>query len=440
MDAIGELAALVTASFSPETRELDRVIRASVGGDLYRNYASAGGTFEDAVYTMFERLEEKGAIPVFVREVVRVKSAHQLLCDKLLKLCPDAALPQPSTSERVNTIVDGLHGALDLMHEPQVRRLVGASLERLTRSSVGVEVLARYKHLHDFLHMIQLNVIREIEAAVCGFRVDPDQYDRLRNHALHVYRIAAMARDEANGLPEVGATRAQEVAWITQLDGISRSLLDALAEQDETSAKLCARALRRLLRIHPHRIDHLLLFTAEQLELEQIVDTLDVVAQAALPDDRSRHLVHSGMNSLRDIIPGFMARVHEHKEWQDIENELCALEESIQEMSPDGLDMFAAHWKMVDGPVRLLCAMASEEPWSRTLTRHAAQLNDALRGFPADSGSGDRLMKVQACFKWFRTETVLRFYSVDRALKEACDEITRISAPLRSLAEEVAHG
>jgi hypothetical protein len=438
-DVISGLAALVSATFSPHTRELDRVIRASVGGDLYRRYASpASPSFEDAVYTLFERLEEKGGIPDFVREVLRVRSDQPEVCRALRELCPEASLPAPSTTERVDNVVAGLEQARDLLHKPPVHRLVRASLEQLTRTGVEIEVLARYKHLHDLLHILQLNLLRPIEDAVRNFRVDLDQHHNLRNHSLHVRRLAAMAMDYAKGLPDVAATRAQEIAWVAQLDSISDDLLATLENPDETGAKLVTRRLQRLLRFHPHRIDHLLLFTAEKLKLERIVDTLDAVARVPSLDERSRQLVHNGMTSLRDMIPGFMARVHEHREWQNIENELCALEESSQEYSSDAVEMFAAHWKVVVDWVQLLCAMAADEPWSRALTRHAAQVNDALRGTPADSGGGDRLSKVRTCFKWFRIEAVYRFYDVDRALKEACDEVARISAPLRSLALEVA--
>lgn len=112
--------------------------------------------------------------------------------------------------DRVNRGIEALVALKDL---PIVQQTVGQFRADFEASSKQIQILKKYKSLHDGLHRLQLK-IRTIEEVIEAAKTDQRAARSLTLHAIELAPLAKKARQQAQGLP--GAQN--EIGWIDEFD------------------------------------------------------------------------------------------------------------------------------------------------------------------------------------------------------------------------------
>jgi hypothetical protein len=202
----------------------------------------------------------------------------------------------------------------------------------------------------------------------------------------------------------------------------------AVEKLDDREGGRAMRAMRSLLRPESNRINSLLFGTAERLPLERLVSTVEDVLQATSGDGLAPAEMRDGLQSLKSMLPQLKGRVVEHNQWQEVEMELFAAGDFIEQATTESIQDFQDTWTVVKLGVAALAVSEPQAPWVLKSQNLAAAIDAVL---PAD------MTQIQSSFGLFRHTVLFHFFQVDRALRSQCQAILAIRAPLKSLLKEV---
>lgn len=431
-EQVDDLRKLLCSAFT--ARELEQLVRTTLGDRLYEEYAPQGLSGKDLCFELIEALERRGTTVVLLRGVLKARSARADVRETLARVCPEALRPAPDPRDQLREVVGGVDAAKTRLADPAVAAMIVGYRPALERTVAEIDLLARYKALHDCLHMVQLKHYRQVSEAARRFRADPLAFGTLDGYLAELRVIADEARSAAEGLPAAsGGRRQEELAWVQELEAVVAGLRAALDGLEDRAASDAVRKLKGLLRVEPFRINRLLALTAEQLPLDRVVEALDEVLARTAANDPAAAVLRGGSAALRAVIPLLMGRVTEHTRWQKIENDLWQAEESLHRGGEEDLEEFRFLWPAIKDQADHLCAVDPAAEWAATLGRYAAAFDEA---FPPPPAAVD-VARARATFNRFRHEAMFHFYLVDKALRALCGEVTAVGRPLAELIQEV---
>lgn len=437
---LGELTRLLCGAFDGPS--IDMLVHVNYGASLYTEFVAPGLPLDQTVFRLLVALEMRGTpeVLILMRAVLKARPNHAEIQGAVRRFYPQVIDPAPGIQDRVIQVTDSLVAFRKLARDPALHALVVESRSELVRIAIEIDVLARYKELHDCLHMVQLKLYRQVTDAVRRFRTDFVSLGTLETYLVELRIIATDAREAATKLPNNPRVRGQEMAWVVVLEAVADDLRTAIEELDEQKAANALRKLKGLLRIEPFRVNQLLALTAQELPLDRLVDTLARAAPAApsggsAPPDPGDPLerIRRGVAGLQTLLPGLLGQVTEHWLWQEIEKDLWQAEESLRLGTPETLDEFWSLWPGVRDRVRALCGTDPAASWATDLARFAALFEEA---FPAPPTPTDPV-RAEVSFTLYRNAVMYRFYLVDKALKTTCDAVSTIGRPLDDLLEGI---
>jgi hypothetical protein len=129
-----------------------------------------------------------------------------------------------------------------------VRNLVAPHRDELVQLMDGIEVLANYKRLHDYLQTIQLTHQLQMASDIQRLRSDEIAGTTLDAHLFDLNDIRAKALAAAKALPDTAAVRAAELRWIDKLKQVIDQIQHAVDSLDDRDGARALRALQLLIR------------------------------------------------------------------------------------------------------------------------------------------------------------------------------------------------
>src|SRR5688572_19646610 len=411
---------------------LEELVAVTLGEGLYTVYVPRGLPTRQAAYRLLEGVEKKGRTETLLRGALDRRPGRPDLRPIIGKYYPQVLMPLAVTRAEVSDVVEGLEAVKRRSADPTVIAMVTESHAELERVNRELDLLARYKNLHDALHLVQLQHLRVVIGAVRRLHSDPAAGAELNAYVTQL-RIHVMgARTAVEGLPE-GTGRQLELEGVNLLESAVADLRTAVKDVDERIGAQAVTKLKRVLRVQPFRVNQLLTLTAQGLPLTQLISALEKIATP--PGNGPQHNVSldAAINSLRSLVPDLLGCVQEHRLWQEVENNLWLAQEDWQQGAPsDALGQFWIVWPSITERVAALSAAYPTADWAIELKKDA----DAFeRWFPDPARLVD-FAKAQAAFELFRNHALFRFYLVDMTLKAKCGTIATIGAPLDDLLRE----
>ena len=212
--------------------------------------------------------------------------------------------------------------------------------------------------------------------------------------------------------------------WIEEhLGPAQENLSTALGSRDAGCLDRSIWHLDRVLSTQPSYIDTQLNDAARALRLPQLVQALrllcDGLGGAALDSAQVRSF-EAGVAALAELNQNLAHLVIDHNRWQRADLELRKIETNL-EKHPKELEY---SWPTLSRKLVSLCGAA--EPWASDLDADRERLTQALAVQDAERDPA----QIGDLFWSCRRQAGLRFSQVDLALKEQCDELRKIAAPL----------
>jgi hypothetical protein len=431
---LSELADLLCSAF--DDFGLEELVSVTLGQGLFKVYAAPGTPLRQTAYRLLQRAGEEGTTEMLLRGVLARRPNRPDLRPIIGKHYPQALLPMPVTRAQVSDVVDGLEAVKRRSADPAVNAMVTESRAELERVNRELHLLARYKNLHDALHLVQLRHLRVVTGAVRRLRTDPTAGMELTDYVAELQIHAVAARGAAEGLPD-GTAREDELAWVTTLEAAVTDLRTALDTLDDRTGALAVANLKQVLRVQPFRINQHLTSTAQRLPLTKLIAALQKIASTTANGEQQRGYLDDAITSLQALVPDLLGCVHEHRLWQEVENDLWLAQTGWEQgATSDALGDFWIVWPRITERVATLSAAYTTDAWAVRLNNYAAAFK---RAFPDPANVVD-LAGAQAAFDRFRHDALFRFYLVDKTLKDKCGAITAIGQPLDDLLREVARG
>jgi hypothetical protein len=420
--AIGELSALIASAFDRE--DLRFLLRVRLNFDLDRELNTNTGD-GNLIFELILKLQKRAIVVDFLRRVIE---ARPDLREKVGRNCPAALQAAPDVTATANTVAASLDVVKAKLDDPAVRNLVAPHREELLQLMDGIEVLANYKRLHDYLQTIQLTHQLQMVSDMQRLRSDEIAGTTLDAHLFDLNDLCGKALEAAKALPDTAAVRAAELRWIDKLKLVIDQIRRAVDGLDDREGARQLRALRLLIRPESYRINGLLSATADRLPLERLISTIADVVKATTNGGAATVELRDGLQSLQNMLPQLKGRVAEHNQWQDIEREFILTDEFTELGTPDSVQDFQDAWPAMKQSV---AALAGTEPAAAWAVKSQTLATSIDTNLSADLG------KARTGFTVFRRTLQFHFFEVDRALRNQCEAVLAIRVPLRSLLSEV---
>lgn len=415
-EQLEELHAALGDAF--DANGLEQLVRFKLGIKLNEIVNLTLG-FNKVAFDLIEWAEQQGLTEALIRAVSVSRPDNPSVRAFVEKHFPKLKDPvQPEAL--IRGVEGGFTAIVQLLDDKNVRLIVGAFRAYFETTRSRVEILGKYKALHDRLHTLQVQFPRQIADAANNFQRNGAGAHPLDLYAYQLQQQAEKARAEAVGLPNA----AEEEPWVLNLENVVRQIKKADADQDPVPLRQALVVLKRVLAEAP-RINSLLAGNAAGLGLDKLIDAMgEIVHHLDAGGKGQAHQVtqvRAGLDGLRGLQPRLAGLVQEHFAWQWLDKEFAAAE-----AQPGGTaeERFAL-WDDVRTRLLHLCAVSPQRDWSQQLTRLTDELQQAGK-----AGTPDLFGRK---FETFLTIARDRFFEVDVELLKLSGQLARVGESLDQL-------
>jgi hypothetical protein len=215
--------------------------------------------------------------------------------------------------------------------------------------------------------------------------------------------------------------------WISRLIQDLDIVFAAINQNDAARLELAMKPIRNVLAQRPVPINGKLAAAAEALRLSRLVDALTDVRRClagAGVNPVTAKKFEDGVQALDGLKESLSSLIAHHNEWQEVDVILRLVDGNIA-IDYTELESFWSELKekteaQLDG---------HEESWAALLEKEMTKLDRAL--VEKDP------VRIRQSFQSFRTRASYRFYEVDLALKELCEQLRKVSEPLTHVWEMI---
>ena len=318
----------------------------------------------------------------------------------------------------VQAVDNGLSILAELVRRPDFKAKLVALQTDFEAAGSQIDLLTNYKDLHDLLHNLQYLCYSGLVQEAQRFPGDPVAEDILLDHELTLAGLI-------DGLVEVAlrpVMPASEMDWIQELIEAHGLLRQAIDSQDTEPLRRAIWLIKRVLDLHPTRINERLNAAARALRLAAIEQAMTSIRkdlrQAKLSPKKVRRF-ENGVTALGNLGDHLVRLVEDHDRWQAIDLELRRIETAMNH----DLGEVKSSWPELQAKVEPLCQQ-SGAAWVERIRRDGRDLDIALASAnPA---------QIRQCFLRYRRRVGNRFYQVDADLKSLCHELRYVGQPLTS--------
>jgi hypothetical protein len=432
-EQFAELSNMLVQHFDDDGEELDRVVKYNLGSGLFVDYA-ARDKFRNVVDQLLTKTEQKGSTVKLFEGVLKVRRDNPDVKAVIVRNLPQVKLEVPNIAREVAAAAQGVQAVRKCLKLGEVHTLVAASRQDLERLASDLDLLARYKTLHDCLHTLQIQFLRLLESTARKLQTDPSASDALIVYVDQLQTKADDAETAAQGLPDTPGERDEQMVWVLKLAKIIDTLRNAVIDVDGNSAVACVFRLKSILRAQPSRLGDLIVITARRTPIASLVRTIERVATASACEEGQARDLANGISALQRLIPDQMGLVAQHSEWQKIADFLWQADELLHQGGPDAFEGFQYVWQDLATMTREIVVSDPASDWAVALTKDVVGFEQQLPTPPSTVMSD----QAKRYFGMFMSRANNRFYRVDKALHTQCSEIIKLGQPLRRLLEDIA--
>jgi hypothetical protein len=429
-----EMSELLIQQFPDDGKELDRVVKYNLGSGLFVDWADHG-KFRDVVYQLLDRTERKGATVKLFEGVLRVRPDIPDVRAIIARNLPGALSDVPQTAKQVADATVGLNVVRARLRIAAVHDLIVTSRNDLERLASDIDLLQRYKTLHDCLHVLQIKFLRLVAKAARDLDKDPSASEALMVYIDQLETLTVNALVAAQGLPDSPGERDRHLNWLADLKTIINGLHAAVLKYDSHAAVGLVYQLKCIVRGQPTHLDELIVSTARRTPIDRLVETLKKVAEASDDQDVSSRDLTDAIVALQSIIPDQLGAVAQHSEWQMVAVTLWQAEDLLHQGTAEALEGFQYAWQYLARKVREITASEPAAPWAKDIDGSMANFETAFP-IPATPPVSDA---ARLRFNDFLSKSTKRFYAVDLALHNHCKEIVKLGQPLQRLLQEASN-
>ena len=305
-----------------------------------------------------------------------------------------------------------------MMQEPRVHAVMVRSRDNFNRTRKQIDIMRSYKNIHDGLHELESKCFNMISPEVSRF----PHKSNLDNLSFY----SQVLPDVKNRIQEYAkrSSLSQIEDLLADLGEAEQTLTDALTALDRTLFITAVRRIEHILHYDLSKINRLLVQSAKSLSLPDMIDSMIQVREhlvrhgIGLADIQT---IDEGIQSLRNLSDSLIISTEEHGHWQYINDELFMAESDLQ----SAIDRWTRNKKLLDS----LCGDGAED-FEKHIKKLCEDLDKAIE-------KAESTKNLQELFKTCNKRVGRRFEQIDGYLKDLCDEVKNLEAPITSIVNQM---
>lgn len=284
--------------------------------------------------------------------------------------------------------------------------------QRLLDAADSIDYVEAYKTVHDALLTMQ-TLHGRLSVQVTAPDAD---FGEVRSIGDALEQLNAKVRSMADR-PSPREAKLQALA--TELEDIHAELASGIRDSSLTILKSGDGKLRATLSVAPQKVNRFIVDGIDQLGLAPLYDQMN----SALNADAANARVLVAFAAMRDAI---QARLDQHDTWQEVTDMVRRIADSLAASQSD----LEAFLPSIASKVRVLC---KEEPSGRIIKGPTAALvTQALEGLELALPKGGA--DLRNSFTTFMEQAGKRFFYIDLALLDDCNDLKGVAREFRRLA------
>lgn len=420
-----------------------RVVDHNIPVVVAMQYEVSNSTAQQFVLEFYRRLSENDPVDKAAQEgrrqisLVKGYETRDFATPVLFMSVQDGYLfkrSAPSVRDESHSVGKGLIALSEMMDSPEVRNSVVAYQTNFDAALEQIRILGDYKDMHDKLHDFQYlcynSIVQETKRLP-----DEDALNNLRYHE-HSFQDFVRRFGEIAGRASFDVN---ENSWVQDLaqarEELDRAIDDANLQQMGDAVLL----MKRVLAIHPSRINNRLKDAARALRMPALVKAMEFVLSQLTSADRDPENLEkvrqfeTSVDDLKSLSRRLTTLIEEHDLWQQVDDELRL----HAFMGPEDMSNLKWNWPSLKKKVEHLCS-DSEEEWAKSVKADGEKLETSMfvkadgEELEASINSQD-LRKVKYCFQNYHRLASQRFYDVDKNLRNLCDNLRDVGDALEAL-------
>lgn len=399
--------------------------------DLSLGTIAGDGAMNEVVYRLMSWARAEGRL-----EELAVKAREHKLHNPELRAFAEQYFPTPAA--KVNVTLNAL---VRLVQLPEVQEaLVGSRADLRTASRQIIE-MKNYKELHNLLHDLLVFCYNPVMLSLRQLQRELDntrnpvalrQYKAWSDLETHALQLENLIDDFRRDIKPKDCFDPNQITLInTALVKGLEYLKAAFELKDLKTLYSAAFQLERVIGTQQPPINTRINTLAGILNLPGLVKALSAVSERIremeIETEEARQFI-TGVVALADLNSRLQRLISEHNLWQFLDHHLRQVDPEIGVSAASLQEV----WPIVWQDTKKICC-GSRESWARNLRRYRIRLSAALRANNPSS--------VESAYNLYRSQTIDRFYRVDKDLNLLCEELTRIgNAPLDAVSRVLERG
>jgi len=309
-----------------------------------------------------------------------------------------------------------------MQKSPSVRQSVAEFQAEFRVAHEQVAQLGDYKDLHDLLHELQLQCFNRIVQCETRFPNDKLTFDELSDHLLTLEDIV----EKLKQISSRSTMTNQNLKWIEEIPVIMIELRTAIENGDKTNMQNVIGGMKRILTKQPPRINAFLNSTARELRLHGMKEALLKIFNNLMslnPAHEETASFRSGVDALVNLDTAVKNLVHNHDSWQELDSDLRLTDSQI-DLYLKSLESLKTEWQAIRDRANPLYTKNTEE-WAKKIKQDSDNMDLAL--------NSNNPNEIQRAFQKYYNRVSIRFFLVDKELKELCGSLRQIDMPLNSV-------
>jgi hypothetical protein len=403
-----------------EQSVIEQAMRDATGKELYKQFAGPRVPLNLAIQNALVELNEDGRERWFLTYVLIDAVAFDALRRVIFNAYP--VLTLPNLDVQVDQVLGQLKKVVEAVVKPDIKlRLApwGGAFAAIPRN---IDTFLAYKSLHASLHGLQLKLT--VRPPLGPDAAREKRIDELKGWCKQVTEVSVNARKFGSQLAQDPDVPGSELDWISRLELLVRQWQLALNASDVDSGSTFLKAVQLLVPLQLSVLNGRIFESARKLSISDLVFTLPL-------DIRGPFIDYA--YAVQDLKPTVLARVFEHKIWQDVDDGISELEQLFDDRG--GAAKFKSQWVTLGILVYWLTTLYPNAKWPATAKKYADNINEQLGRKNFELAGSDMAVdsanpKIKPMFEDLRRLMRFQFLEIDTNFKNDCSSLLKFVEPL----------
>jgi hypothetical protein len=414
----------------------------ATGSGLYDEFAGRDSPLNQAIVDALTKLNKDGRVRWLLTYVLIDAVAIDELRRLIVGNYPEALTPAPSFAAQVDRVLAALTAVMNAVLKPEIKPRLETAGPKLAGISRKIDVFLAYKNFHAILHGLHLKLtVRPAFGPSADPKLRLDDLNDWYKQVNAVYAgVSATATALTDKYPDLRG--AAEFDWIPRLQLLLAKWKPALDVSNVETGSTFLTAVQRLVPLQLSDLNARIFEAAKTLSLSDLISSVPLDVISSLPPDIRNSFIEFEF-SVRDLKPSVLARVFEHKIWQDVDDGLSGLDQLLS--TEGGVAKFRNQWVELRLLAFWLATFYPTAPWPGEAKKYSDNIQEQLANKSYEQEGNAVTVdvanpEIRPSYEGYRRLLRYQFLEIDTKFKQDCSSLLKFGPQLQTFVDGIGNG